>query len=303
VTATYRDYLKEETLPLMWCPGCGNGVILKALLGAFARLGLEPEKTVVVTGIGCWGKADDYIRTNAIHGTHGRALAVATGVKAYKPELTVIALMGDGDCATIGGNHFIHAARRNIGVTAVVANNLNYGMTGGQYSGTTPPGSVTSTSVYGHAEEGFDLCELAAAAGANYVARTTAYHYRQMERLIADALATDGFSVVEVVSPCPTYYGRFNRLGNAARMWRSLKERARPAAEAARGASDGGAAGSGGSGGSGRSPAGRAPGAAAADDVILTGCVVRRSRPSFAERYSAVQRAARRAAAGEEGRG
>ncbi len=250
----YTDYLDEAALPHIWCAGCGNGNVLKALLGAFASRGLDPRMTVVVTGIGCWGKADDYIRTNAIHGTHGRALAVATGVKAYRPELAVVALMGDGDFATIGGNHFIHAARRNIGVTAVVANNLNYGMTGGQYSGTTPAGSLTSTSPYGHAEEGFDLCALAEAAGAAYVARTTAYHYRQMETLIAEALGVDGFSLVEVLTPCPTYYGRLNREGSAPEMWRALKERAR--------------------GGS-------------------FGCLVRRDRPSFAERYAGVQAAAR----------
>jgi len=276
MSAVYHEYLKAEALPLMWCPGCGNGSILKAVLSAFAGLGLRREKTVVVTGIGCWGKADDYIRTNAIHGTHGRALPVATGVKAHNPELTVVALMGDGDCATIGGNHFIHAARRNIGITAVVANNLNYGMTGGQFSGTTPAGSVTSTSVYGHAEEAFDLCGLAGAAGANYVARSTAYHFRQMEKLIREALTSDGFSVVEVVSPCPTYYGRFNKQGGAVEMWRSLKERARTVR-------------------SGEFEETDDP-----EDIIRTGCLVRRNRPSFAERYAEVQRAAREALGGKE---
>lgn len=263
-------YIDEKSLPLIWCPGCGDGTILKALCGAFATLGLKLEQTVVVTGIGCWGKADDYLTTNAIHGTHGRALAVATGVKAFRPGLTVVALMGDGDCATIGGNHFIHAARRNIGVVAIVANNFNYGMTGGQYSGTTPAGSRTSTSPYGHAEDGFDLCELAGAAGANYVARTTVYHYRQMEKLFVEALREPGFSLVEVVSPCPTYYGRFNRQGEARQMWRSLKERAKAAGAESRGA----------------------------ETPIVTGCLVRRSRPSFGERYAEVQRAAR-AEAGE----
>jgi 2-oxoglutarate ferredoxin oxidoreductase subunit beta len=261
---SYADYLDEKALPLMWCPGCGGGNILKALLASMAALGLPREKTVVVTGIGCWGKADDYVTTNAVHGTHGRALAVATGIKAYRPELTVVALMGDGDCATIGGNHFIHAARRNIGVTAIVANNLNYGMTGGQYSGTTPAGSKTSTSPYGHAEEGFDLCDLAAAAGANYVARTTAYHYRQMERLITEALTEKGFALVEVVSPCPTYYGRFNRQGDAAAMWRSLKDRAKDAGD----------------------------GGSEVEGSFTVGRLVKRDRPSFSERYAEVQRRA-----------
>ncbi len=282
MSPSYLDYIDQSSLPLMWCPGCGDGNILKALASAFTNLGLVRESIVIVTGIGCWGKADDYVATNAIHGTHGRALAVATGVKAYRPELTVVALMGDGDCATIGGNHFIHAARRNIGVTAIVANNLNYGMTGGQYSGTTPAGSRTSTSPYGHAEDGFDLCALAAAAGANYVARTTVYHFKQMERLFGEALREPGFSLVEVASPCPTYYGRFNRQGEARQMWRSLKDRAKAAPE---GSEAGGAVFSG-------------PGQAGTD--IVTGRLLRRSRPSFATRYAEVQRLAK-AAAGEGG--
>jgi 2-oxoglutarate ferredoxin oxidoreductase subunit beta len=272
----YLEYLDETALPLMWCAGCGDGNILKALCGALASLGRRREDTVVVTGIGCWGKADDYLRTNAIHGTHGRALPVATGVKAYRPDLTVVALMGDGDCATIGGNHFIHAARRNIGVTAIVANNFNYGMTGGQYSGTTPAGSRTSTSPYGHAEEGFDLCELAAAAGANFVARTTVYHYRQMERLFVEALQEPGFGLVEVVSPCPTYYGRFNRQGTAREMWRALRDRAVAVGTA-----------------------GVETLSDAAEGSIVIGRLHHRSRPSFAERYAEVRRKAA-TPAGEE---
>lgn len=252
MSRTYLHYLNEKAMPLMWCAGCGNGTILKALLHAFAALDLAPEKTVVVTGIGCWGKADDYIKTNAIHGTHGRALAVATGVKAFRPDLHVVALMGDGDCATIGGNHFIHAARRNIGITAVVANNLNYGMTGGQFSGTTPIGSRTSTSPYGHVEDGFDLAELAKGAGAGYVARATVNQFRQMERLMVEALTVDGFAVVEVLTPCPTYYGRFNRQGGVAEMWRSLRDGA----------------------------------------GVPTGRLHRQERPSFSARYRQVQAAA-----------
>jgi len=289
VSLDYRRYLDETALPLMWCPGCGDGTILKALLEAFASLGLERERVVVVTGIGCWGKADDYIRTNAIHGTHGRALAVATGVKAYRPDLTVVALMGDGDCATIGGNHFIHAARRNIGITAVVSNNLNYGMTGGQFSGTTPAGSKTSTSPYGHAEDGFDLCRLADAAGANFVARTTAYHYRQMVRLIKEALLEPGFAMVEVASPCPTYYGRLNRQGSAREMWRSLKDRARSVGE------EGGEARTGVAPGQRPDEEPRSKPA----DVIVTGVLVRRTRPDFAARYSDVCRRAMKEGGGE----
>ncbi|HHY95341.1 MAG TPA: 2-oxoacid:ferredoxin oxidoreductase subunit beta [Firmicutes bacterium] len=213
-----RPYLIDRNLPHFWCPGCGNGIILSAVARAFGRLGWDRRQTVVVTGIGCFGRADDYLNVNAVHGTHGRALAIAAGIKATSPGLKVVALMGDGDCATIGGNHFLHAARRNLSITAVVANNLNYGMTGGQYSATTPVESRTSTSPLGHAEEGFDLCQVAAAAGAMYVARATVYHVHLLDRYLLDALSHPGFSLVEVMSSCPVYYGRYNRLGGPVEM-------------------------------------------------------------------------------------
>jgi len=206
-----RPYLIDRNLPHFWCPGCGNGIILSAVARAFGRLGWDRRQTVVVTGIGCFGRADDYLNVNAVHGTHGRALAIAAGIKP-------VALMGDGDCATIGGNHFLHAARRNLSITAVVANNLNYGMTGGQYSATTPVESRTSTSPLGHAEEGFDLCQVAAAAGAMYVARATVHHVHLLDRYLLDALSHPGFSLVEVMSSCPVYYGRYNRLGGPVEM-------------------------------------------------------------------------------------
>ena len=145
----YLDYLRTDKFPHFWCSGCGNGIVLCAIARAFEELDLTLENTVVVTGIGCWGKADDYVRTNSFHGTHGRALAFATGIKLANPSLNVVVLMGDGDGITIGGNHFIHAARRNVDVTAILVNNFNYGMTGGQYSGTTPEERITTTSRYG----------------------------------------------------------------------------------------------------------------------------------------------------------
>ena len=219
-------FLKRDALPLFWCGGCGNGITLGAIIRSMKVLGWTQQNTVVVTGIGCWGKADDYITTNALHGTHGRALAFATGIKAANSDLNVIVLMGDGDAATIGGNHLIHAARRNINVTAIISNNYNYGMTGGQYSGTTPVGLVTTTSPYGHAEEGFDLCDLAVGAGAPFVARGTVYHVVQLEQIIERAMVKEGFSVVDVASPCPTYFGRYNRLGSAPAMLTWLKETA-----------------------------------------------------------------------------
>lgn len=223
---TGRKFIKQESLPHMWCQGCGNGVVLSALARAFEQLKYTNEDTVVVTGIGCWGKADDYLTTNALHVTHGRALPFATGVKAAKPGLHVVALMGDGDGTTIGGNHFIHSARRNIDVTAIIVNNLNYGMTGGQFSATTPHDAVTATTAFGNPERPFDVCALAEAAGANYVARTTIYNGRLLRTSIKDALNKEGFSLVEVISPCPTQFGRRNKISPAVQMLRTLKDKA-----------------------------------------------------------------------------
>lgn len=219
------DYLKTEKFPLFWCPGCGNGVVLGAIARAFAELDLTRENTVVVTGIGCWGKADDYVTTNSFHGTHGRALAFGTGIKLANPQLDVVVLMGDGDGVTIGGNHFIHAARRNVDVTAIVVNNLNYGMTGGQYSATTPETRITSTSRLGHIEQGFDICKLAEAAGAPFVARATPFNPVQMKNLIRDGMRKKGFSMIEVIAPCPTHYGRNNGFKSAPEMLRWFDER------------------------------------------------------------------------------
>lgn len=221
---TAEDYLIQEKLPLFWCPGCGDGTVLGAILRAFAKFGYTKKDTVVVTGIGCWGKADDYINTNTFHGTHGRALAFATGIKLANPKLKVIVLMGDGDCATIGGNHFIHAARRNVDVTAIVVNNFNYGMTGGQYSGTTPENSYTTTSRYGHIEPGFDVCKLAEAAGAPYVARGSVYNVVQLQKLIEKGLEKKGFSLIEAITPCPTHFGKLNGMKGAPNMIKWIKE-------------------------------------------------------------------------------
>ena len=179
----YKDYLLEEKMPLFWCAGCGNGITLQAIFRGMDSLGWTKENTVVTTGIGCWGKADDYVTTNSFHGTHGRALPVSTGIALANPDLNVVTLMGDGDGATIGGNHLIHAARRNINLTAILVNNLNYGMTGGQYSGTTPKHAITKTSPYGHVENGFDICKLVAASGAPYVARATVFDVVQLQKL------------------------------------------------------------------------------------------------------------------------
>ncbi len=224
-------YINEEKLPTFWCSGCGHGVIIKALAQAFDELELPPHRIVIVTGIGCFGRADDYFKTNALHTLHGRAVAYATGVKIGNPELTVVALMGDGDAASIGGNHLIHAARRNMGIVAICANNRNYGMTGGQYSPTTRSGDITVTSRYGFPEDEFDLCELVKAAGAPFVARGTVYHYNHMVKHIKKALAKGGFGFIEVLEPCPTMYGKFNNLGGAPQMIQRIREEVVPLAK------------------------------------------------------------------------
>ncbi len=230
-THTHKDFLDQRHLPHIWCPGCGDGIVLRAYTMALAELGLAPKDVVTVTGIGCWGKSDDYVATHALHGTHGRALAYATGVKLGNPDLTVVTLMGDGDAVTIGGNHFIHAARRNIDLTAIVVNNYNYGMTGGQYSATTPLNSKTTTSPLGNAEPGFDICSLAETAGANFVARTTPYHIVSLKNLLKQAITKKGFSVVEVITPCPTYFGRYNINPSPVANMHWLKEKGVPVAK------------------------------------------------------------------------
>jgi 2-oxoglutarate ferredoxin oxidoreductase subunit beta len=214
----YLDYLRKDRLPLIWCTGCGNGIVLKAILRAIDRAGWSKDETVMVSGIGCSSRTPGYVDFNTVHTTHGRALAFATGIKMARPELKVIVTSGDGDATAIGGNHFIHTARRNMDMTLIIFNNYIYGMTGGQYSPTTPMGSWGSTAPYGNLENSFDICGLAAAAGASYVARGTVYHVVQLDKLIEGAIRKKGFSVVEVITPCPTYYGRHNNQRTAVAM-------------------------------------------------------------------------------------
>ncbi|MCE5196042.1 MAG: thiamine pyrophosphate-dependent enzyme, partial [Negativicutes bacterium] len=171
-----REFLREDKMPHIWCPGCGNGIVMQQVLRAIEELGLDVDKIVLVSGIGCSSRATGYLDFNTLHTTHGRALAFATGVKYANPELTVIVLTGDGDCTAIGGNHLIHACRRNIDLTTVVFNNSIYGMTSGQFSPMTPTGSYATTAPYGNIDRNFDLCKLGQAAGATYVARSTTYH-------------------------------------------------------------------------------------------------------------------------------
>ena len=225
VSSAANKYIDFSRFPHMWCAGCGAGIVLGSIARALSELELKKEEIVITTGIGCWGKADDYFTTNGFHGTHGRALAFATGIKVAKPNLKVIALMGDGDGATIGGNHLIHAARRNVDITAIVVNNFNYGMTGGQYSATTPYGKKTLTSKFGNPENPIDLCQLVSVAGANYVARSTAFHVVQLDKLMKEAIAKKGFSFLEVVSPCPTQFGKNNKIQGGVKLMEYIKEK------------------------------------------------------------------------------
>jgi len=211
-------YLRQEMMPTVWCPGCGHGIIAHGLAKALADLGLDKDQVAYIGGIGCSGRLPFYFDGNAMHTTHGRALAFATGLKLANPGLTVIAAMGDGDTMAIGGNHFIHAARRNIDITAIVMNNAIYGMTGGQGAPTTPLESRSMTSLLGWIEPPFDTVALALAAGATFVARTTTFDFQEMPELIARGIRHHGFSVIEVMSQCPTYYGRLNKLGEAPEM-------------------------------------------------------------------------------------
>jgi len=219
------SYLRhKKKFPNMWCAGCGIGIVMHAIIRAVDRLGLDKDEVAMISGIGCTGRMPVYVDFNTMHTTHGRALAFATGLKMVRPEMKVIVVMGDGDALAIGGNHFIHAARRNIGLTAIVVNNSVYGMTGGQYSPTTPTGGLTTTAPYGNVEQPFPICDLARAAGAAFVARSTVYHAIELDRLIGQAIEKKGFSVVEAVSYCHTTYGRLNRLGTPVDMMRYLKE-------------------------------------------------------------------------------
>ncbi|MCG0276056.1 MAG: 2-oxoacid:ferredoxin oxidoreductase subunit beta [Thermosediminibacteraceae bacterium] len=219
-----EKYYRIDKLPHIWCPGCGNGIVTGALVRAIDNLKLNKDKICIVSGIGCSSRAPGYLNFNTLHTTHGRALAFATGIKLARPELKVIVLTGDGDCAAIGGNHFIHACRRNIDITTIVFNNNIYGMTSGQYSPLTPLGAYATTAPYGNIDRNFDLCKLAEAAGATYVARGTVYHVPQLIKFIEKALQHKGFSVVEAVSTCPTYFGRKNKLASPVKMMEMLRD-------------------------------------------------------------------------------
>jgi 2-oxoglutarate ferredoxin oxidoreductase subunit beta len=223
--SAYTYLRPTKKFPNVWCSGCGIGIVMSALIRAISRLELEKDDIALVSGIGCTGRMPVYMDFNTIHTTHGRALAFATGLKIAQPKLKVIAIMGDGDALAIGGNHFIHSARRNMDITAIVVNNSIYGMTGGQYSPTTPLDGKATTAPYGNIEPPMPICELAIAAGASFVARSTVYHAVELDRFLEQAISRSGFSLVEAVSYCHTTFGRLNKLGTAGDMMRALKEK------------------------------------------------------------------------------
>ena len=219
-----ESLLRTDRMPHMWCPGCGIGTSVNCFLRAVLKSGIDPVRLALVSGIGCSGRVAGYVRVDSFHTTHGRAIPFATGLKLANPDLVVVVYTGDGDLFAIGGNHFIHAARRNVDVKVICINNMVYGMTGGQTAPTTPMSAVTSTAPYGSGEPPFNLPFLAESAGAVYVARWTTFHVSQLTRSIGEALQKKGFAFIEVLAPCPTLYLRRNRLGDGLAAMKYFKQ-------------------------------------------------------------------------------
>ncbi len=278
ITKLIHKYLRhDKKFPHVWCPGCGNGIVLGSLVRAIDRTGYSKDEIVLVSGIGCSGRLPVYVDFNTLHTTHGRALTFATGIKLANPGLHVIVVMGDGDATAIGGNHFIHAARRNLDLTAIIINNNIYGMTGGQYSPTTPYGALATTALYGNIEHSFSIAELAVTAGAGLVARGTVYHASLLDDLFEEAMKKQGFSVVEVISNCHTQYGRRNKLSGAVQMLQWQKENSIRIQQA-----------------SGKTPE-------ELDGKITIGVLVNRDLPVYTQQYAQIREKARArlAAAGQ----
>jgi len=222
-----EDLLRQDRLPTIWCPGCGIGTTVNSFAHALLKQDIDLKKTAIVSGIGCSGRVSGYMNLDSFHTTHGRAIPFATGLKLANPELNVIVYSGDGDLASIGGNHLIHAARRNIDILVVCINNMIYAMTGGQAAATTPSSALSTTTPYGAFEPELNLVQLVDAAGASFVARWTAYHVVQLERTIEKALRKKGFRFIEVLSPCPTYFQRKNNMGDALQAMLDYKKRSK----------------------------------------------------------------------------
>jgi 2-oxoglutarate ferredoxin oxidoreductase subunit beta len=219
------SYLRQEIFPTAFCAGCGCGIVLNCFVHMLQRTGIRQEDLILVTGIGCssWIPSP-YLKADTLHTTHGRPVAFATGVKVMKPEKHVVVIAGDGDLAGIGGNHLIHAARRNIGLKVFLVNNYIYGMTGGQVAPTTPMGVHTTTTPYGNPEPPMNIAEIVKAAGADYVARWTTYHVRRLINSMQQAMGKEGFSLIEIVSQCPVSYGRRVKMREGVDMLKLLRD-------------------------------------------------------------------------------
>jgi len=220
-------YLRGERIPHIWCPGCGIGTTVNCFTQALGDVSADLDKVAVVSGIGCTGRVAGYMNLDSFHTTHGRAIPFAAGLKLARPDLKVVVYSGDGDLFAIGGNHFVHAARRNLDLLVVCVNNFTYGMTGGQLAPTTPEGASQTTMPFGNFENPMSLPFIADAAGASFVARWTVYHVRQLSRTMREAMGKTGFRFIEVLAPCPTLFLRRNRLGDGVDMVRVYKERSR----------------------------------------------------------------------------
>jgi len=219
------EVLRSERLPNIWCPGCGIGIVVGAYVRAIQKANIPRDRQVSVSGIGCTGRVSGYLNLDSYHTTHGRAIAFATGMSVVRPDLEVTVIAGDGDIGVIGGNHLIHAARRNVDINVIMVNNFNYGMTGGQHGGTTPLGAKTHTSPYGNVETPFNIPYLVAAAGASFVARWTAMHVRQMTAAMSRMMEVKGFAFMEVLSPCPPTFGEFNGFPDALDMMEYFRDK------------------------------------------------------------------------------
>jgi 2-oxoglutarate ferredoxin oxidoreductase subunit beta len=219
-----EDFLRTDRMPHIWCPGCGIGTTVNCFSRALLDSKTDLNKLSIVSGIGCTGRVAGYVNLDSFHTTHGRAIPFATGLKLANPEMTVVVYSGDGDLFAIGGNHLIHAARRNVDIKVICVNNLTYAMTGGQTAPTTPLDVITATSPYGTYDPAFNLPYLVEAAGAIYVARWTTFHVKQLARSMAEMFKKKGFGFIEVISPCPTLYQRRNKMGDALDTMKFYKE-------------------------------------------------------------------------------
>lgn len=219
------DVIRSERLPNIWCPGCGIGIVVGAYVRAIQKSAIPRDRQISISGIGCTGRFSGYLNLDSYHTTHGRAIPFATGMAVARPELEITVVAGDGDLGVIGGNHLIHAARRNVDINVIMVNNFNYGMTGGQHGGTTPLGAKTHTSPYGNVESPFNIPNLVAAAGASFVARWTAMHVRQVTAAISRMMEVKGFAFMEVLSPCPPTFGEFNGFPDALDMMEYFRDK------------------------------------------------------------------------------